>query len=122
MKQFFFAALTFAVLILLTQTACYYDNEVEQYGVPVCDTVAMSYSADILPIIQNNCISCHAPGGQQEFTPFDTYDGLKIYTLNREIVDRVNGNGVNLMPPTGAISECDQLKLEAWVNAGAPNN
>lgn len=122
MKQFFFAVLAFAIWAIFSQTACYYDNEVEQYGVVVCDTTDISYSADIWPIINSNCISCHAPGGEQEFSPFDTYDGLKAYTFNREIVDRVYANGVNLMPPTGELSDCNKLKIEAWVNAGAPNN
>ncbi len=122
MKQFFFAVSVIAALAVFTQTSCYYDNEVEQYGVTICDTLGISYSADIQPIIQANCITCHGPGGVQEFAPFDTYEGLKIFTLNREIVDRVYGNGVNRMPPTGALSDCNQLKIAAWVNAGAPKN
>ncbi|MBC7776807.1 MAG: cytochrome c [Phycisphaerae bacterium] len=122
MKQLFFVVSVVAALAVFTQTACYYDNEVEQYGVPICDTVSISYSADIKPIIEANCLSCHAPGGEQEFVPFDTYDGLKLFTLNHEIVDRVYGNGVNIMPPSGALSDCNKLKIEAWVNAGAPNN
>ncbi|MDO8367979.1 MAG: cytochrome c [Saprospiraceae bacterium] len=121
MKQFFFAVFTLFVVVF-AQTSCYYDNEVEHYGVTVCDTTAISYSADILPIIQQNCISCHAPGGQQAVSPFMTYEGLKQFTLNREIVDRINGNGVSLMPPSGEISDCSKQKIEAWVNAGAPNN
>ncbi|MFN0214339.1 MAG: c-type cytochrome [Saprospiraceae bacterium] len=122
MKHFFLAISVLLALVFFAQTACYYDNEVEQYGVAMCDTMAISYSADIQPIIQANCISCHAPGGQQEFSPFDTYEGLKIFTLNHEIVDRVYGDGVNIMPPSGAISDCNKLKIAAWVKAGAPNN
>jgi len=122
MKQFLIAVFVLAALAVFTQTACYYDNEAEQYGVTTCDTLATSYSADIQPIIQADCISCHAPGGQQESSPFITYEGLKLYTLNREIVDRIKGNGVSPMPPSGAISDCNQQKIEAWVNAGAPNN
>jgi len=122
MKQFFFTTLIMTAIGIISQTACYYDNEEEQYGVTTCDTVAISYSADIQPIIQANCISCHAPGGQQESSPFTTYDGLKLYTLNREIADRVVGKNGALMPPSGAMSTCNQLKIEAWVNAGAPNN
>ena len=121
MKQFLLAVFVFAVLVLLIPTSCYYDNEVEQYGITTCDTVAMSYSQDIRPIIDANCVSCHAPGGQQESSPFDTYDGLKNYADNRKIVNRVNGVGA-IMPPSGAISKCDQLKIEAWVNAGALDN
>lgn len=122
MKQFFFAATILTAFAVFAQTACYYDNEAEQYGVTTCDTVGISYSADIQPIIQANCISCHTPGGQQESSPFNTYEEVKLYTTNREIADRVIGNGVALMPPSGAMSPCNQLKIEAWVNAGAPNN
>lgn len=122
MKQFIFSILIFAALAVFTQTSCYYDNEVEQFGVMQCDTVGISYIADIKPIIDANCRSCHTPGGQQESSPFDTYEQLKQYTTDQIITDRVYGNGVALMPPTGALSDCAQLKIRAWVNAGAPNN
>lgn len=122
MKQFFFGASLVVFVALFAQTSCYYDNEVEQYGVTTCDTVNLSYNTHIKPIIDANCLSCHVAGGQQSSSPFDTYNNLKQFTLNREIVQRINGDGVALMPPSGAISNCDKLKIEAWVNAGAPNN
>lgn len=122
MKRFFFGASLVVIVSVLAQTSCYYDNEVEQYGVTTCDTVSISYTADIKPIIEANCLSCHVAGGQQSSSPFDTYNSLKQYTLNREIVKRINGDGVAIMPPSGSISNCDKLKIEAWVNAGALNN
>lgn len=122
MKKLFFATFVLLSLTYFTQTACYYDNEVEQYGVTVCDTTALSYNLHIKPIIDANCTTCHIAGGQQSFSPLDTYEGLNQYTLNRDIVNRVKGDGVALMPPAGALSKCDQQKIEAWVNAGAPNN
>jgi hypothetical protein len=120
-KKIFAFGLFFAALLTtaISPTGCYYDNEVEQYGVSNCDTAAISYSRDILPIINANCISCHTPGGQQESTPFTNHTQIKDYSST--IVERVNGEG-GIMPPSGAISSCDQLKIEAWVNAGAPNN
>ncbi len=119
MKHFFFAVLVIATLVVSSQTACYYDNEVEQYGISICDTVAISFSQDIQPIINARCVSCHAPGGQQPSSPYTSYDAIKVYDAS--IVERVNGIG-NSMPPTGAISDCEIHKLEAWVNAGSPNN
>ena len=107
--------------MLAVPSGCYYDNEVTQYGITPCDTTAISYSQDIQPIIQDNCIRCHAPGGQQESNPFTSYAEVKLYTADRKIVERVNGIG-GIMPPSGAISACSQLKIEAWVNAGAPDN
>ncbi len=120
MKQLFFAVAFIAALAFFTQSACYYDNEVEQYGITPCDTVAVNYNEDIQTIIQSNCVTCHGPGGEQELVPFDTYNGLKIFAAS--LVDRVNGTGVALMPPSGAISDCNKQKIEAWVKAGAPEN
>lgn len=119
MKQFFFALSVLLVLALVSQTACYYDNEEEQYGTVVCDTTAISFSQDVLPIINSRCISCHAPGGQQESSPYTSYEQIKNY--DAAMVERINGIG-SIMPPTGAISTCEKLKIAAWVNAGSPNN
>ena len=38
---------------------CYYDVEEELYTTTDCVTNEMSYAEDILPIIENNCYSCH---------------------------------------------------------------
>lgn len=122
MKLIFFAALTVMFFAMLTtQTACYYDNEQEQYGVNQCDTTAVSYSTNIKPIIEQNCISCHAPGGAQETAPLVTYDQLKNYATSGALVDRTNGTS-SLMPPSGKMSNCNLLFIKAWVDAGAPNN
>ncbi len=124
MKQIFFILTFLSLLISLPQTACYYDNEVEQYGVILCDTINVSYSAEIKVILNANCISCHTPGGQQESSPFDTYDVLKQYADNRSLIDRVKATDSQQMPPPPAapLSACDQSKIEAWINAGALNN
>jgi uncharacterized membrane protein len=120
MKQFFFSVLAFTLLTIFASTSCYYDNEAEQYGVTTCDTVAISFSQDIQPIINASCVSCHAPGKEQESTPFTTYEEIKLYS-DGAIVERITGIG-GIMPPSGAISSCNQLKIQAWVNAGALNN
>lgn len=122
MKKILFFASFLAVLALIAPTACYYDNEVEQYGVTVCDTAALSYSTHILPIIEANCLTCHRPGGEQSSSPFNTFEQVKPYATSLELVQRITGNGQPLMPPAGAMSSCDQEKITAWVRAGAPNN
>jgi mono/diheme cytochrome c family protein len=121
MKQFFFAAFTVLVIATISQTACYYDNEQTLYGGNTCDTTAVSYSTDIRPILDANCISCHAPGGEQETSPLVTYEDMKKYTSDRNVVDRTNGSS-SLMPPSGKMSSCNVALIEAWVNDGAPNN
>ena len=121
MKKIFFAALTLLFIGSISQTACYYDNERDLYGIGNCDTTAVSYIADIRPIVDGNCISCHAPGGERETSPLLTYAELKQYADTRDIVGRTNGS-TSLMPPSGKMSSCNVALIAAWVNAGAPNN
>lgn len=121
MRQFFFSTLLLLFLASLSQTSCYYDNEQELYGTGNCDTTEVSYNLDIKPIIDGNCISCHAPGGEQETAPILNYDDLKNYADNMELVNRTSGSTI-LMPPSGKMNSCNVALIEAWVKQGALNN
>lgn len=124
MKQCVFAlALLLMGLTLVFQSACYFDNEEELYGITpgTCDTTAISYSADIKPLIEANCTVCHSPSGVQSATPVDNHADLKILADNGKLVDRTNDAG-SPMPQTGLLPECERNMIRAWVNAGAPNN
>lgn len=121
MKQFFFAAFSLLFIATISQTACFYDNEQDLYGAVACDTAAISYATDIRPILDANCISCHAPGGEQEISPLLTYDDIKRYTDGNNLTDRINGNS-SLMPPTGKMAVCNIAIIEAWINQGALDN
>lgn len=115
----------FLSLLLLalfaTPLSCYYDNEEELYGVVPCDTTAVSFSRDVLPIVLNNCAICHQPGGKQSTSPMTNYAEVKSYAANRLIANRINGVG-KIMPPSGKMSRCNIQLIEAWFNAGAPDN
>lgn len=119
MSKILVAAFILIFSLLFLQTACRYDNEIDQYGETPCDTSNVSYSQVIRPMVDENCVSCHGPGGENENVPFTTYDGLKQYA--QEAVPRISGATI-LMPPTGAMSDCNVALFTAWVNAGAPNN
>lgn len=121
MKQFFLAAFSMLFIAMISQTACYYDNEQDLYGTVACDTTAISYATDIRPILDANCISCHAPGGEQEISPLLTYDDIKRYTDANNLSDRINGRS-SLMPPTAKMSTCNIAIIEAWINQGALDN
>lgn len=107
--------------ICVFPTACYYDNEVEQYGILTCDTTTISFNRDVMPIIQNNCVSCHQPGAQQSNSPMTNYAQIKAYVQNRQLSNRINGIG-GLMPPSGKMPLCNIQIIEAWLNIGAPDN
>jgi uncharacterized membrane protein len=123
MKQL--ASVAFALLIglfVVSQSSCYYDNEQELYpNSGGCDTASIKYSTQVKSIIQDNCVSCHSSSGTQPAYPMDNFDQIKAYALNGKLVLRTNDT-LAPMPQAGLMSDCNRLKIIAWVNAGAPNN
>jgi hypothetical protein len=113
------ALLLLAVIVTLSMTGCYYDNEEYLYG-PGCDYTDVTYATGVAPILQGNCqsSSCHGAGGGG--------GELTSYTQIKAVVD--NGSFRNAvivsksMPLGGALSSCELGIIEKWLDAGAPNN
>jgi hypothetical protein len=109
---------------------CYYDNEEALYGKPgvVCDTTAVKFSTDILPIFRANCFVCHSAalvteGGGGGYNLQD-YNVVQSLALNGRLLGAVNHDpGYSPMPKYGnKLSDCNILLIKVWVNNGALNN
>ncbi len=107
---------------LVLAGGCYYDNEEELYPFAFCDTTNVTWSADIQPLAQTKCAisGCHAPGGQPP--DLSTYDGFKAQADGGRIMARVIDKTPSVMPSTGPLPACDQLKIKQWLEDGAPQN
>lgn len=92
---------------------------------------AVSFSKDLLPILQNSCVSCH--GGERTSKALDlkTFDSLMAGSQNGAVITAGNADGSKLiqsiksgkMPKRGDKLTPDQVQLFVdWVNAGAANN
>ncbi len=92
---------------------------------------AVSFSKDLLPILQESCISCH--GGEKTAKALDlkTFDSLMVGSQTGAVITPGNADGSKLvqaiksgkMPKRGAKLTPDQVQLFVdWVNAGATNN
>ncbi|MEO6759835.1 MAG: hypothetical protein ABIO24_10315 [Saprospiraceae bacterium] len=123
MKKLLLLGGLFAVLSLLAlPSGCTYDNELDLYGPPaVCDTVGMRYSVEIKEILDKNCYSCHTVDNNISGYPFEDFETFHLYAISGTLVNRIN-DPIKPMPQSGLMSLCDRQKVEAWVNAGAPNN
>ena len=117
----FFAA---TLLSLLFLAGCYYDVEEELYPTTGCSTTDMSYTNDILPIIDTNCYGCHDAANNFAGVNVEGYDQLKIYVDNNELLGVIrHESGFSPMPQNAPkMVDCDIEKIESWINAGAPNN
>ena len=126
MKKLFTAlVLLSSLLMLLTPTGCYYNNEEDLYGPTVnttCDTTGIRFSVEIADIMAENCNSCHvSTAATYSGIPYETYAQFQEVALNGKLLDRINSQSAP-MPQTGLMAKCNRLKIEAWVHAGAPNN
>ncbi len=99
----------------------------------------VSFSNDVMPLIQQNCTECHTQGGDganaSGFITTD-YDAIMKGTKYGPVV--IPGNAVastfyrliaglvdpSIQMPHGkeAMSEADIAKVEKWIEQGAKNN
>jgi hypothetical protein len=99
-------------------SSCYYDVEDELYPGTSCDLSNVTYSGAVAPLMATDCAvpGCHVSGGTSP--DLSTYAGVSANSTavkQRAVTDKN-------MPPSGPLSSCDQQKLQAWIDAGAPNN
>lgn len=112
-------------LLLLFQTACYFD-EMEEALPP---EGVVSYAVDIQPIFTTNCTTCH-PGQVVNFdlTDGNSYDAITngVYILPNDpdgslLYQRLQGNPT-IMPPGGSLQAAEILLVKTWIEQGALNN
>jgi hypothetical protein len=100
-------------------------------GVPSGTSAPISYSRDVVPILQSRCLNCH--GGQQTSRGLDmnTYASLITGSQNGPVIVPGNAAGSLLiqmiqqgkMPKRGPGLLPAQVKiLVDWIQAGAPDN
>jgi len=84
-----------------------------------CPTPMPSYKTDVQPIIQNHCLKCHSPGGQEASIDFTTYDHVR--TQRGPILTQFYSCR---MPPEGEPRPTEQERLTflTWLQCGSPNN
>lgn len=92
------------------------------YG--VCDTTNVTFSAVVQPIMQTQCVGCHKTGNEGGGINLQTHAGVAAIALNGDLMGSIRHlAGYSAMPKSQAIMPTCQInKIQAWVNAGAPNN
>lgn len=127
-----------AVLVL---AACTYNKWEEikpknAASTSACDTSAtVSYAADIVPIMNASCgaqdNNCHSSGSVVGGNVvLDVQIGVAYCATtptsgpNGQLVSCITWDGnTSAMPKNGSkLSTCDIMKIQKWVNEGAPDN
>jgi hypothetical protein len=94
-----------------------------------CDTVnAISFSTQVLPILQNRCVSCHNSSQASAGVMLDNYAHVQATSNNiRNNTSVLIGairrmTGFKAMPPGYLLDECSIRTIELWIDQGTLNN
>ena len=105
---------------------CTYDTYQDDTYLDIdeCNTVEVSYATDIVPLLDENCFSCHAEEDNYTGLWLATYEHVSDKNTMTNILERIqlDANDVELMPPSGPLNDCEIDIFKAWVEQGAQNN
>jgi len=129
--KFNYNLLVVFVLGVLFFTGCYYDNFTELHpslASGQCDTSkVMSYSGDVVPILNNSCgtnNACHSASNTSGYD-LTTYAGVKAVVQSYQLYSSITFDGSVPSMPLGSsspIAKCSITKIKKWIDAGYPNN
>lgn len=117
----------FLILILwVTAYGCYWENEETLFpDAALCDTTSVSFSGDIVPILTNNCYSCHSNNNAQDFGNGITFEDYEDVLASASLITGAinHSDGFPQMPKNRTkLDDCLIITFEAWVNQGGLDN
>jgi len=119
--------LIITVLSLLIAGSCYYDNA--EYLYPElttgCDTSSVSFSGTIVPMMQNNCWSCHSNSTAASFgnnIRLENFADIKAQSAS--VLGAIRHDPpLSPMPKGGGkLNDCLIQQFSIWINDGTPQN
>jgi len=122
-----------ALIVLLSAlwmiTGCYYDSEEFLYPKTseTCDTISVTYSKSVVPILSNYCLSCHSNNNAAAFggnIRLEDYADVKLRADDHKLLGSVAHESGYSPMPMGApqLDNCKVSTIRIWINAGAQNN
>lgn len=85
-----------------------------------CDGNTISFSTEVLPIIQNSCATnsgCHATGSSRG--PGALTNFSEVFNARASVKTSVSNGS---MPQGSTLSSDQKAKIVCWIENGAPNN
>ncbi len=111
-----------AFVALIFAASCTYDKDLLSVPDPVNNVV--SFNANVNPIIQNNCFSCHNNQFSLGNLSLEGYTNLQKVALNGKLLSVINRSpGFPAMPKNASKLDNNTIAIiKQWVDNGAPNN
>jgi hypothetical protein len=126
LKMNYHKHLVYSIITFMLLSACYFDNaeDIYQHFPKDCDVAELSFTQDIAPIINDNCLGCHGNSNPSAGLSLTSYTAVKTVIDNGKLRDRINRqpSDGSVMPPGGPMSSCNVDKINAWIEQGALEN
>mgnify|MGYP001816571231 CR=1 FL=1 len=115
------------LILLLSLSSCYYDEEVVIPEVVIDPDVVISFKDDIQPIFTDKCAACHNGNINPDLREGNAFDALVPDYVQAGEADNsklfLNAPGNDHPQDVGFTLSANELALiEAWINNGAENN
>lgn len=108
--------------------ACTYNSAEELLSknppAPACDSVAVTFSTSVAPLLQQRCVSCHNSSLSNGNVTLETHAQVQRVATNGRLVGVIShAPGYPAMPQGGPkLSDCEIARIRTWVRQGTPNN
>ncbi len=112
------------LFFLMTISSCYYDNYDDlAVGVDKCDTLSMTYTVNVSPIMTQYCTGCHSGNAPAGNIPLSNYVQVKTAADNGSLEGTIqHKSGYSPMPKNQpSLNNCEINKISAWINQGTQN-
>lgn len=113
-------------LLFLISSSCIWENEESLFPESeFCDTLDVSYSHEVVPILVNNCYACHSNANAPSFASgFALEDHADVSAASPLILGAIkHSDGFMPMPKDAdQLDSCSIALMEAWINSGSPDN
>ncbi len=89
-----------------------------------CDTLNVTYSGTIVPLVAQRCLGCHSGGSPQGGLNFNNWSTLNAVANDGRLEAAVRHlpSGVPMPPTGGMLPDCQVQQFLIWIGDGAPNN
>ena len=89
-----------------------------------CDTISVSYSQTVSPILTNHCTGCHSGASASGGIQLNTHAGVAAVAQNGRLWGAISHqNGYSPMPQGGdQLPACELSQIKAWIDDGALDN
>jgi mono/diheme cytochrome c family protein len=117
-----------AIMLTIFASSCYYDKEELLYGggsASCADaTGIVSYSQKVVPLLSQQCYSCHSGGSPGGGIRMGTYATDKAIGQNGTLYGSINhSSGYSKMPQgSPKMSSCQIAMVKKWIDDGMLNN